>query len=73
MPANVVDVDRSCKHIAFDIKNTSIKYQAGDYLGVFPKNEQTLVTAVADLLKKNLDSEFSLTQAGLDGKLDVSR
>jgi NADPH-ferrihemoprotein reductase len=57
---------RSCKHIAFDIKNTNITYHAGDYLGVFPKNERPLVAAAAEYLKKDLDAEFSLTQAGLD-------
>jgi len=56
---------RNCKHIEFDISNTDIMYQHGDYLGVYPKNDIILVEKLAKYCGFDLDAHFSLSDAGL--------
>ncbi|EGD80198.1 cytochrome P450 reductase [Salpingoeca rosetta] len=49
------DDDRSCLHIELDIAGSSLKYTAGDHVAVYPKNNPSLVEALAARLGIELD------------------
>ncbi|KAI2795909.1 hypothetical protein BLOT_016382 [Blomia tropicalis] len=51
---------RSCMHIEFDIKNSKLRYEAGDHISVYPQNDSTLVEKIGELLNANLDTVFTL-------------
>jgi NADPH-ferrihemoprotein reductase len=42
--------DRCTRHISLDIGDTLISYQAGDHLGVLPRNNETVVQQYLDIL-----------------------
>ncbi|VDN04179.1 unnamed protein product [Thelazia callipaeda] len=52
--------DRSCRHIEFIINDATLRYEAGDHLGIFPTNDPALVKELGRLLDTNLDIRFSL-------------
>jgi len=55
---------RMCRHISFDISSATglpvVNYEAGDHLGVFPKNTRDIVVNVAKRLGVDLSSTFSI-------------
>lgn len=52
--------DRSCMHIEFDIEGSKMRYEAGDHVAVYPKNDTELVDKIGALCNTNLDTIFSL-------------
>ncbi|XP_050345279.1 NADPH--cytochrome P450 reductase isoform X1 [Nymphalis io] len=52
--------DRSCLHIELDISNSSMQYEAGDHVAVYPINDSNLVDRLGLLTGANLDEVFSL-------------
>ena len=53
--------DRSVKHIELDISShTSLQYQTGDYVGIYPINQPELVRAIGNRLGLDLYTMFSL-------------
>lgn len=58
--------DRSCMHIEIDIKNSGIKYQTGDHVGIYPRNDPELVENLAKLLNVDLDEVISLDNVDPD-------
>jgi NADPH-ferrihemoprotein reductase len=53
---------RSCKHIELDISSAppSMKYQTGDYLGVYPENNEEIINAYLQRLHLRSDSVFEV-------------
>ena len=37
---------RSCKHVEFDITGSRLRYEAGDHAGIFPINDEALVSKI---------------------------
>lgn len=58
--------DRSCMHIEIDIKDSGIKYDAGDHVGVYPTNDPELVEKIGQLLGIDLDEVISLDNVDPD-------
>ena len=58
--------DRSCMHIEIDIKDSGIKYDAGDHVGVYPTNDPELVEKIGQLLGTDLDEVISLDNVDPD-------
>lgn len=56
---------RSCGHLEFKVDNTRVRYEAGDHVGIFPKNNSVLVERIALLLNADLETVFKLIN--LDG------
>jgi len=52
--------ERNCMHIEFSIKDSRIRYEAGDHLAVFPTNDEELVTKLGKLLDQDLNVVFKL-------------
>ncbi|KAL0272143.1 UNVERIFIED_CONTAM: hypothetical protein PYX00_005224 [Menopon gallinae] len=52
---------RSCMHIEFDIDGSKMRYDSGDHLAVYPKNDPVLVNKLGELLDQDLDVIFTLT------------
>ncbi|XP_054166499.1 NADPH--cytochrome P450 reductase-like [Oppia nitens] len=52
--------DRSCLHIELDLTNSKLRYEAGDHVAVYPKNDTSLVNKIGELLDINLDTIISL-------------
>lgn len=57
---------RSCRHLEFNVDNTRVRYEAGDHIGIFPKNNSDLVERIASLLNADLETVFKLIN--LDGE-----
>jgi sulfite reductase alpha subunit-like flavoprotein len=61
--------DRSAKHLSFDYSQVAglggTSYAPGDYLGVYPTNQDSLVEEIAQYLSLDLDAEFELTETGM--------
>ncbi|XP_017485883.1 PREDICTED: NADPH--cytochrome P450 reductase-like [Rhagoletis zephyria] len=51
---------RSCMHIEIDIKNSKLRYEAGDHVAVYPQNNTELVEKLGKLCGANLDTVFTL-------------
>ncbi|KAJ1559785.1 hypothetical protein HK405_009357, partial [Cladochytrium tenue] len=45
-----ISVDRSCVHMELDLTGSSLRYEAGDHLGVFASNSQLEVNALISAL-----------------------
>ncbi|KXJ28988.1 NADPH--cytochrome P450 reductase [Exaiptasia diaphana] len=58
--------DRSCMHIELDISGSSIKYDAGDHVGIYPTNDHELVDKIGQLLDTDLDTVVSLDNVDED-------
>jgi len=48
------DSDRYCMHIELDIADSRIRYDAGDHVAIYPKNDSELVNRIGELLGINL-------------------
>ncbi|XP_053625565.1 NADPH--cytochrome P450 reductase-like isoform X2 [Plodia interpunctella] len=53
--------NRSCLHLEFDISNSKMDYEAGDYVAVFPKNYSSLVEQLGELTNTDLSEGISLS------------
>ncbi|KAH3886012.1 NADPH--cytochrome P450 reductase-like [Dreissena polymorpha] len=53
--------DRSCMHIEFDISGSKIRYEAGDHVAIFPKNDTAVVEKIGKRLGVDLDTVITLT------------
>lgn len=51
---------RSCMHIEIDIRNSKLRYEAGDHVAIYPQNDTKLVERIGQLLNANLDTVFIL-------------
>lgn len=51
---------RSCMHIEIDIKNSKLRYEAGDHVAVYPQNSSDLVNKIGQLLNADLGTVFTL-------------
>jgi NADPH-ferrihemoprotein reductase len=51
---------RSCMHIEVNIDGSKMRYEAGDHIGVYPKNNDDLVNAIGSLLGVDLETIISL-------------
>lgn len=58
--------NRSCMHIELDIQNSKIRYEAGDHVGVYPRNDEKLVERIGQLLNVDLDTVISLNNVDED-------
>lgn len=58
--------DRHCMHIELDIKDSRIRYDAGDHVAIYPKNNEELVNRLGELLGVNLDTVFTMTNLDED-------
>jgi NADPH-ferrihemoprotein reductase len=45
--------DRSCRHVEIDLSSTSLSYESGDHLAVYPRNDTHLVDQLVALLARN--------------------
>ncbi|MBL81903.1 MAG: sulfite reductase subunit alpha [Rhodospirillaceae bacterium] len=46
---------KEIRHLSFDLSGSDIKYEAGDALGIVPKNANDLVEKILDRLNKSFD------------------
>lgn len=53
-------------HIELDIEGSKMQYKTGDHVGVYLQNDPELVDHIGNLLKIDLDKEFSPTENGLE-------
>jgi len=51
---------RHCMHIEVDIEGSRIRYDAGDHIAVYPKNNEELVNKLGSLLNIDMDQVFTL-------------
>jgi len=52
--------DRYCMHLELDISGSRIRYDAGDHVAIYPKNDEELVRKIGDLLSIDLDTVFTM-------------
>lgn len=57
---------RSCSHIEVNIEGSKMRYEAGDHIGVYPKNDEDLVTKIGKLLHVGLDTVITLKNVDTD-------
>ncbi|XP_015598428.1 NADPH--cytochrome P450 reductase isoform X2 [Cephus cinctus] len=53
--------ERSCMHIEFDIEGSTMRYEAGDHLAVYPVNNSELVNKIGEVCQVDLDTVITLT------------
>jgi NADPH-ferrihemoprotein reductase len=58
--------DRRCLHIELDIKDSRLRYEAGDHVAIFPSNSSEIVDKIGELLCIDLDTVFSLVNIDTD-------
>lgn len=51
---------RSCMHVEVNIDGSKMRYESGDHIGVYPKNNDELVNKIGSLIGINLDTIISL-------------
>ena len=51
---------RSCMHIEIDIRNSKLRYEAGDHVAIYPQNDTKLVERIGQLLNADLNTVFTL-------------
>lgn len=51
---------RSCMHIEVNIEGSKMRYESGDHIGVYPKNNDDLVNKIGSLLSVDLETIISL-------------
>ena len=55
------DLPRECLHVEIGIKDSTIKYQAGDHVAIFPENDPVEIELLANALRiPNLDVVFEM-------------
>jgi len=47
---NKITIKRECLHFDIDISNSNIKYNAGDHVAIYPKNNESIVNDLINLL-----------------------
>ena len=52
--------DRCCMHIELDIKDSRIRYDAGDHIAIYPRNNENLVYRIGELLNLDLNTVFTM-------------
>lgn len=52
--------DRYCMHLELDISGSRIRYDAGDHVAIYPKNDTNLVTRIGELLGIDLNTVFTM-------------
>lgn len=52
--------DRYCMHLELDITGSRIRYDAGDHVAIYPKNDPALVNRIGELLNIDLDTVFTM-------------
>ncbi|RWS20774.1 NADPH--cytochrome P450 reductase-like protein, partial [Leptotrombidium deliense] len=58
---------RSCMHIELNISGSKLsRYEAGDHVAIYPKNDQSLVDKIGQLLNVDLDSVITLNNLDED-------
>ncbi|RWS02998.1 NADPH-cytochrome P450 reductase-like protein [Dinothrombium tinctorium] len=57
---------RSCMHIELDIRGSKLRYEAGDHVAVYPKNDTALVEKIGELLNVDLDTVITLNNLDED-------
>ena len=57
---------RRCLHIELDIKDSRLRYEAGDHVAIYPSNDSVIVSKLGDILKIDLDTIFSLVNIDSD-------
>ncbi|XP_054155294.1 NADPH--cytochrome P450 reductase-like [Oppia nitens] len=58
--------NRCCLHIELSLDRSNLSYEAGDYVAVYQKNDDTIVNTIGKLLKTNLDEVITLENMGYD-------
>lgn len=58
--------NRSCMHIELDIKDSRIRYEAGDHVAVYPTNDPIAVDYIGKRLNIDLDEPFALENVDED-------
>eukprot|EP00096_Caligus_rogercresseyi_P016434 TRINITY_DN908_c0_g2_i1.p1 TRINITY_DN908_c0_g2~~TRINITY_DN908_c0_g2_i1.p1 ORF type:complete len:712 (-),score=230.38 TRINITY_DN908_c0_g2_i1:619-2754(-) len=53
--------DRYCMHIELNIKESRIRYEAGDHVAIFPRNDPKVVEAIGKALDIDLDTVFTMS------------
>lgn len=51
---------RSCMHVEINISGSKMRYDTGDHIGIYPKNDEQLVNKIGQLLNVNLDTVITL-------------
>jgi len=57
---------RHCMHIEVDIEGSRIRYDAGDHVAIYPKNNEELVNKLGSLLNIDMDQVFTLNNLDED-------
>ncbi|CDW58868.1 NADPH cytochrome P450 reductase [Trichuris trichiura] len=60
--------ERTCRHIEFSLVGSRLRYEAGDHLAVYPRNDPLLVEKFSQLLGIDLDSVIALTSIDPDSR-----
>lgn len=58
--------DRSCMHIEFNISDSKMRYDTGDHLALYARNQSEMVLALGKLCDYDLDTIFSLVNTDED-------
>jgi sulfite reductase alpha subunit-like flavoprotein len=70
---NEFGLPRECLHLELDISGTSLRYQTGDHVGVYPRNserEVSQLTSALGLTQEQLDTVF--TMGATEGNFNLS-
>lgn len=79
-PAKIVEAkelfnskDRNCVHLEFDISNTTVRYETGDHLAVWPVNSDVEVDRFLDTfgLREKKDTVVGITSRDLTVKVPI--
>ena len=62
--------DRSCMHVEMNISGSKLSYVAGDHVAIFPINDTQMVERIGELLQRELDTCFTLTN--VDSKIQMT-
>ncbi|KAI5696906.1 hypothetical protein M8J75_002105 [Diaphorina citri] len=58
--------DRSCMHIEFDIADSKLRYDTGDHLALYPRNQSDMVAKLGKLCDSDLDTIITLVNTDED-------
>ncbi|CAG2174762.1 unnamed protein product, partial [Oppiella nova] len=57
---NLYNSERNCLHIELGLTGSKLRYEAGDHVAVYPKNDTNLVERIGQLLEMDLNKVFAL-------------